>query len=345
MKIKDGLALVFLCRTKSLFHTNHREYTSLLKCAPYILGTTIRGALLRHMIQQQDCPHFDELQKKQPKASHASIHQNCELDCPVKPFFQEPTKVWFTFGTFKEPVEFLYKSITRISLDRNSRSVAEGGIVNIEAINSGTDFSFAIILFDECKKYLDLVQDCVNNFVAAEGLGRGRSYGMGKFKVTRILKPQSLEQFLARSHSPEPPKIRDHSLELEAVTPLVVGDGKILHVSVDRQQVGQWFSEEVNQALARVLDDQTPPWRCEAIDLQVNPDFISRFSHEMGLRENRYVFMEGSRLKLNGIPADSDSLSLLELALNVGIGEWATLGFGRLKWLAEKSDPGITGAV
>ena len=87
------------------------------------------------------------------------------------------------------------------------------------------------------------------------------------------------------------------------------------------------------KSLTNVLDDEIPDWQCEAIDLRVNPDFISRFSHEMGLRENRYVFMEGSRLKLNNIQSSGDWLNLLDLALKVGIGEWATLGFGRLKFI------------
>jgi hypothetical protein len=42
----SGSALCYRCRLTSPFHTTRQEYAGLWKCAPFVLGSTLRGALL-----------------------------------------------------------------------------------------------------------------------------------------------------------------------------------------------------------------------------------------------------------------------------------------------------------
>ena len=75
---------------------------------------------------------------------------------------------------------------------------------------------------------------------------------------------------------------------------------------------------EVQQALA-----------LERLDVLIRPDFISRFSYEQGLRQNRLVAWPGSSLSFDWPEAfDEDGLVL---ALTLGIGEWSEWGFGRFR--------------
>ena len=55
MNLRDGTVFSLNCTLNSPFHTTQREYRNLLKCAPYIAGTTFRGAILKALIELNKC--------------------------------------------------------------------------------------------------------------------------------------------------------------------------------------------------------------------------------------------------------------------------------------------------
>lgn len=327
---RKGIVLHFKCVTTSLFHTTQHEYSSLLKCAPYILGTSIRGALLSQMIRRQDCPYFSDLEKQTGKAGHELIHQSCKLDCPVKPFFDLNPKALYTFGMFEDAFEYSYKSITKIGIERSNRSASEGAIVTIETVNKGTEFDFSIFLLDECQEYADLVKDCIKNNVALEGLGKGKSTGMGKFELMEDVRTENITNYVEKRLDDDQ-KVSELSspISITLKTPLVIGDGDDLKVSMDREKVSDWFDGEVNSVLQLLGVNNGTTFKSTAVDQQVNPDFISRFSYEIGLRENRYALLEDSVLKIHFDGLTKESIDALKIASIFGIGEWRELGFGR----------------
>jgi hypothetical protein len=69
--------LEFRCRFTSAFHTSEQNYSNLYTCAPYILGTTLRGAVLRALIDT-DC-------SGQQLQNEPTFHNLCGPTCQVKP--------------------------------------------------------------------------------------------------------------------------------------------------------------------------------------------------------------------------------------------------------------------
>ena len=180
----SGTILRFKCQTSSLFHISRQEYANLVKCAPFITGSAIRGTLLKHLIETV-CPEekITELNSRNDPAQIADFHCQCTVACPVKPFFDNPALARFSFGKFREEN---YRRTIRIAIERANKSVAEGSIVNIEAIDSGSEFTFEVLLLGDATTAVDTVRSGVEQMAKLNSLGHLRSVGFGRFKVLDV---------------------------------------------------------------------------------------------------------------------------------------------------------------
>lgn len=317
----QGTVLRFDARTTSLFHTSRKEFANLLKCAPFILGSTIRGAILDYLIRthcKQDL--LDLLQGMKDPRAVAVFHCNCLEPCPVKRFFDAKPLVWFSFAQFEAPD---FETTTRIGMARDTRSVAEGSIFNMEAVSLGVGFTFRVFLFGEARQAENLVRDAVVQVGLLWGLGRGRSFGFGRFEVLN----QSSTDFECvatdrRGEFPPP----NNRLEMTFETPLVLGD-PTQPTPMRSDLLGQYIAEQICRVASTIREAEMQPMTMRAADVRLHPEFVGRFSYERGLRENRLVAWQGSSVVLDLEGAeDTDQLAVASV---LGIGPWNDWGFGR----------------
>ena len=320
----EGGVLRFNCLTTSPFHTSRREYASLLKCAPFILGSTIRGALLKYLIETNCSKEkIAELRSMSDPGEIAAFHRNCEIDCVVKPFFAEEPLVWFSFGHFAKGS---YQFVTRIAIARENRSVAEGAIVNIEAIEPGTEFSFEIILFGEALGVAETVRSVMKQVGELRGFGHLRSIGFGRFEVLSI-EEKDFADYVDERIGTLPPF--DDKVKMVFTTPFVFGEG-MRPYPLEGHALARHIAEHIRATASRVIEE-VALLAIERVDARLRPDFIGRFSYERGLRENRLVAWAGSEMTLHLSHGASDLSEQLAIASILGIGEWSEWGYGRFE--------------
>ena len=322
----EGRAITFRCRLTSPFHTARQTYANLAKCAPFILGSTIRGAVLKYLIEAH-CPKdkIVALRQLNDPQQVTAYHLACDLDCPARPFFQHREHIWFTCALLNEE---RFGSVTRIALSRRTASVAEGGIFNVEIATPGTEFAFEVFLLGPAQELVDTVEDAVRAVGCWSGLGGHRSVGFGRFEL--LGQPQvdefddriTKELLSWRQSNPSP--------TLVFLTPLVLGEEVGLE-TLTGERLAAWLATEIQRTVSQVSGDEPDPLPIERVDFRLKPEFVGRFSYERGLRENRLVAWQGSQMTLhprNGARLDSEQLAI---AAVLGIGEWNRWGFGRFR--------------
>lgn len=323
-QVNDGIFLRFYCQTTTPFHTTSREYTNLVKSASFILGSTIRGAVLKTMIELFPCPMMNRLKDAQNSKEVSDIHSQCSLECPVKPFFTYPSQCNFSFGFFK--AEDVDRFSTRIGIERQTASVAEGSIVTFESITPEKQFSFDVILFGECMNALPLLKTAVKVCGETEGIGRYRSIGYGKFKLDKAEEESFMDSVKSKMNGIDR-VISDKIIKITFKTPFVIGNGMEIYPLKNRELIEK-FSRDLLKSVNRVVRD-TSPINIENIEFGIKPDFISRFSYENGMRENRLVAGPESVLTLHLREINDTLTKQLIIASILGIGEWNEWGFGR----------------
>jgi hypothetical protein len=309
-----GTALRFVCRLRSPFHTTRQEYAGLWKCAPFILGSTLRGALLTHLITT----HYDDADIQ------AGTFQRQGL---VAPFFACPPRVYFSFGRFPDGVERRMQAHTRIAIERAHGSVAEGALLSVEAVPAGTPFEFDVLLPGQGHAGLAaLVARGLRHMAQTTSLGGLRSIGMGQFSV---------EDVQAGPLSAHVERLGDAlwtldggALDLTFVTPYVLSSSQAPW-NHDAQALARRLEAELAATVHALGLEATPP-RIARVDAALRPDFMSRWSYEQGGRENRLVAWGGSRLTLH-LHEPGDLYTVFPLALAFGLGEWAEWGLGRFE--------------
>jgi len=323
----EGKALTFGCRLTSPFHTARQTYANLAKCAPFILGSTIRGAVLKYLIEAH-CPpdRIADLGQLHDPQQVAAYHLACDRDCPVRPFFQHREHIWFTCAALDEEK---FGSATRIALSRRTASVAEGAIFSVEMATPGTEFTFEVFLLGPAQTLVDTVKGAVEAVGRWGGLGGHRSVGFGRFELLDG-QPQ-VDGFDDRITSEllSWPQVSS-SPTLAFLTPLVLGEEVGLE-KLTGEGLAAWLAAEIRRTASQVSADDLLPLPIERVDFRLKPEFVGRFSYERGLRENRLVAWQGSQMTLhpeNGAALDSEQLAL---AAVLGIGEWNHWGFGRFK--------------
>jgi len=322
-----GKAVTFGCRLTSPFHTARQTYANLAKCAPFILGSTIRGAVLKYLIESH-CPpeRIAALRQLDDPEQVAAYHVGCDLDCPAKSFIQHREHIWFTCAPLDEE---RFGSATRIALSRRTASVAEGGIFNVEMATPGTEVTFEVFLLGPAQTLVDTVEDAVRAVGRWSGLGAHRSVGFGRFELLDG-QPQvdEFDDRITRELLFWPQA--SSSPTLAFLTPLVLGEEVGLE-TLTGESLAAWLAAEIQRTASQVSADELLPLPIERVDFRLKPEFVGRFSYERGLRENRLVAWQGSQMTLhlqNGAALDSEQLAT---AAVLGIGEWNHWGFGRFR--------------
>ncbi|MBM3130366.1 MAG: hypothetical protein FJ009_17275 [Chloroflexi bacterium] len=327
--MNEGIALSFSCRTSSPFHTTRQQYSNLAKCAPFILGSTIRGAILARLIEREVCPHVDKALATRGIEPIGAAHRACaDPHCPIKPFFaeaDESPRAWFSFGLFDVPEPTrIYRAATRIALERDKGAVAEGAILTIESIAPETPFSFRVTLFGDAMRVADDVAWAVQATAETQGIGRFRSIGYGQFRVEKIERAEFAQQVAAARQAWEnvPPSA-------EFVTPYIIGrgDGKV--AGLDRAEFIATVRAQMSKTLGAVGLATAPALRDATLTL--TPEYLSRFSYEAGAPQHRLVAWQGSGLALEWTANDADAPTALAIVSLLGLGEWSDCGFGQLR--------------
>lgn len=326
--MNEGVALTFSCRTTSPFHTTRQQYANLAKCAPFILGTTLRGAVLARLIEREVCLHVDKALATTSIEQIGAAHRACaNPHCPIKPFFPAPNespRVWFSFGLFQpDNAARLYRAATRIALERDKGSVAEGAILTIESIAPDTPFTFRITLFGDATRLADDVRWAVQATAETQGIGRFRSLGYGQFRVDKI-EPMAFAQLVADAQA----QWNTTPIIAEFVTPYIVGrgDGKV--TGTDRAELIQSLREQLQTTLGAV-GLSAPELRDASLSLL--PEYLSRFSYEQGGPQHRLVAWQGSRVTLELAESDAAAHTALAAVSSLGLGEWSDCGFGQFR--------------
>ena len=288
-------ALKFICAFTSAFHTSEQNYSNLYTCAPYILGTTLRGAVLRALIDT-DC---------QGKLPHPvpTFHDQCGFDCQVKPLFDLPTR--FSFGMFLPESTVALR--TRVGIDREGYCAAEGALLSTE-VRYGR-FIFSVMLPHE--NLQDLVRQAVTwtgSRPDSGGIGRFRSAGWGRFELVEDPTPVSL------------PSRHGGGTRycFQFRTPYVLDEGFL-----DRPE--RKVEEQLRKALPLELRDTV---QVTEVELHLRSlSYIRRWSDEPQSqgKHNRQVAGPDTELLVTFVqPVTEEHLQLWQW----GIGEWFDSGFG-----------------
>jgi len=314
----EGTFLLFRCRLLSPFHTTRQEYANLWKCASFVLGSTLRGSLLSYLVTT----HYDDADIQ------AGTYQT---EGVVAPFFASPPRAYFSFGRFPEEVERRMESHTRIAIEREHGSVAEGALLSVEAVPARTPFTFEVLLPYDDGALARLVEEGVRRMAGATGLGGLRSIGLGQFAVEEVAS-RPLADHVADLHAHLPLHLDEGSVRLTFTTPYVLTDGQSPWGG-DPEVLARRLENELAEAARAVGVEATLP-AIERVDAALRPDFVGRWSYERGCRENRLVAWPGSTLTLH--LGDSGDLEMaLAPAQAFGLGGWNEWGFGRFEVAAE----------
>lgn len=292
-----------------------------MKCAPFILGTTIRGAILDYLIRTLcNDEKIRKLEAMKDPQSIAHFHRECGQPCAVKLFFSENPIVWFSFGEFETPE---YQTVTRIGVARETRSAAEGSIFNMETIAPGSEFKFSIILFEEAAKLQSLLIETAGQIGDVISLGRSRSIGFGRFEVTKW-QPEEFEDSLTQAIAKLPQC--SGRLNLSFKTPFVLPDSTSLH----EDELGEYVMKQICHVASLVSGKgNLQPMKVEHVESIIHPDFVGRFSYERGLRENRLVAWSNSKIRFSlTSEADHEQFAIASI---LGIGPWNDCGFGQFE--------------
>lgn len=331
--MRPGIVLHFRGRTTSPFHSTRQEFANLIKCSPYILGSTIRGALLKRLIERGLCPHLDLVRVPHTDAELAEIHRDCALHS-FFPAANDLPSAWFSFGHFRrgdgtelsaEELASRYRSHTRIALERASSSVSEGAIATLESIAPDTPFAFDIVLFGDARAHADALIDAAHATGEGEGWGRFRSIGFGQFVIERAER-ESFEEWIERARWMV--EAGTSEVTFEFVTPYVLSRGDNQLPSFDSTLAALRVRDEI-AAVVQTVGGSEFTGVLDRADLTIRPEFISLFSYERGMRQNSLVSLEGSWVVVR-FTGDTDEIArALTWASVLGIGVWNERGFGR----------------
>ncbi|MFH0774295.1 MAG: RAMP superfamily CRISPR-associated protein [bacterium] len=333
MSLIKGKVCSFSCQTTSLFHTSRQQYATLVKCAPFILGSTIRGAMLKDMIEREGCPHLAQLETEKNSCKIRKIHLSCDRKCSVKPFFLSPPQAFFSFGEFepKEEKKGFYSSSTRIAINRCHNSVSEGAMEKIEAIIPETPFQFSLTLFGESLEVSEEAKASIRMLADGTGLGRFKSIGYGRFKIVDVKEKDFGEVVEEKTRKIKEIVEEKKRVQLLLTTPLVLGDGENVHYPINEREVlGKKIGEDIKEGLKGIIDEPLS-FPIQEVEACIRPDFISRFSYESGRRENRLVAWKDSRITFSVNRVEERQLEQLAVASLLGIGDWREWGFGRFE--------------
>jgi hypothetical protein len=330
----SGSVIRFNCRLTTPFHTSRQAYATYAECAPFVMGSTFRGAVLKHMVETHcDAEHMTALREDHPPAE---VHRACDRDeCPVKPFFEPPSLCYsFSFAALDDAKRAVR---ARIGLERETASVAEGAIVMVDVVEPGSPFTASVTLWGPTASAEEGVIEAFHAVGVGEGIGGRRSIGFGQYAVEQVVR-RSLEEEV---ESQRPPPL-ERPYFLGCRSPLVLREFPP-PLSEGREQAGAWLSARLREAASRVGAGSDLGSAEEAMivsaELRGSTEVISRFSYEQPPgheRLNALVAWPESHFVID-VPEGAvvDLEACVAAASVIGIGEWYDSGFGRLEWATD----------
>lgn len=324
--MKNAVAVKFRCTLTSPFHTTQRRYQNLLKCAPYILGTTFRGSILGFLIKKH-CTNtkINQLKRVNDKDQIDEFHRDCEQKCLVKELFRREGDIQFSFGTFEHE---RYLQTTRIALTREHKTAAKGAIINVECVREGSEFIFEVILAEDLVENKEEIKEAVEFAGEYAGIGSFKSVGFGKYEVKDVTE-EDLESFLEINEFEDLGNI----VEIKFDTPLVFRMD-----SLDEVLIAEMISEYLQKRYCEIMQQS----KAEKISLRdlsfrVKPEFVHRYSLELSQKVNRLVLDKGSRIRFDIGGTDDEVSAQFGVGSRFGIGEWSNYGFGRFCKVGEEN--------
>jgi hypothetical protein len=330
----ESSVLEFDCRLLAPYHTTQHTHRNLLRCGPYILGSSLRGVILSYLIQT-NCreSYLAELVAKKSPAEIQKYHRSCPEDCPVKDIAGEAD--WlpvFSFGKFQ--TDFPRGLQHRVAIDRQHRTVALGRIVSIEVVPEGAEFQFSVALPASVQYRKAQFERAVREAGQWVGIGHHKSIGFGRFEVERV-SGSSLSGEIARV-SAEAGTL-PASLRLRLQTPMVLHE-RTKRFPLEASALGEALARALFERTAQVSErfdlptplptDPITPRECR---FSFRPDYVSRDSLEEGTRKNALVALPESWFDASFAEVTQLLRQQLAIAQILGIGTWADVGFGRLK--------------
>jgi hypothetical protein len=297
--------ITFKCRLVSPLHTAAERYSNVQTCAPYLLGSTLRGAMLGQIIRRR-CPaeHFHQLMGDNP-----GYHAKCPGPCGARPLF-DPTRTRFSFGRFpRDNPPRAFRS--RVAIDRERGSVARGALLQFEIIplserdGRPTCFDFEVEVPDDVPA--ELVREAVT-WAGEAGVGAFRNQGFGRFIVEGT--PAIAEPAADGARPPG-------TYLLTCDTPYVLPPGlpfgeTSLRGDFDARLGAGWSNHHLGPVKVK----------------EANLGYVGRWCYESdeAERQTRAVALPGSLLSVavTSEITPEDAARMLR-----GIGQWAEFGFGR----------------
>ncbi|MBI1924229.1 hypothetical protein HYR99_08245 [Candidatus Poribacteria bacterium] len=300
------IVIEFRCRLTHPFMSRGHQYSNLYTVSEWILGSTLRGAILRALIDNH-CTRIPELQKDNP-----DFHTKCDAICQIRPLFSPPTR--FSFGFFNPNPNQSGKGMrTRIGIDRHTGTVAEGMLLTMEVWQYGA-FTFQIMLpsdNDELRKLVCTAVEEVGKRPDDIGIGGFRGIGFGKFEIV--------------SHSAK--TLQPTAIVGENTSRTLLFDLKTPYV-LDPQHGGDIPEIEMKEQLIKASSPEEPPVFQIGPPVKVTPkgiSYIRRWSDEKKQKLNCVVLDPGSTITVTfDQPIAEKYLRLWQL----GLGEWFYAGFG-----------------
>ncbi len=329
-ELRNGRTLKFECELTSSFHTTQRPYANLLKCAPFILGSTLRGSILKYLIEQ-NCAvkDIEKLRALNDSTEIARFHSLCQVDCPVKLFFSNPKKplAIFSFGHFFD-LNKSYSAVTRIALTRDNRAASEGKLANVECIVPNTNFEFRITLFEDALDIIKAIKKTVEYVGQYVGVGRFKSVGFGRFKVKNVSERDVSEIINDKLNRVE----LKRELKIIFTTPLIFDNGS-KPLGIEEEDLKSMLSTLLLQRVQEILLNSPvnlTPLGITDMSARINPEFVRRWSLECSKPENHLVAWQGSEFCFKTTLDDNTELQLI-IASTFGIGEWRDIGYGEFQ--------------
>ncbi len=239
----------------------------------------------------------------------------------MKHFFDvHKTNAVFSCGTLKG--DSRYDLFTRIALTKDSRSAAEGMIVNAECISSGVGFQFSISLFDNAIDTVDKLKTALD-LASKNGIGRFKSIGFGRFKIKNV-NEVDVEDLVY--HKVGEIESDNSKVEIGLRTPFVFNNSK---EAFDTKNLGDIFSALFNKRYNDLcVDGMVEPLSISSTEMRLIPEFINRYSYEIGKKESRLSAGGWSQFWLEFDEMTEDAKNQLAIGSSFGIGAWCNCGFG-----------------
>ena len=232
----------------------------------------------------------------------------------------QKTNAVFSCGTLKGDPR--YDLFTRIALTKDSRSAAEGMIVNAECISSGVEFRFRISLFDDALDTVDKLKDALD-LASQNGIGRFKSIGFGRFNIENIGETE-VEDLVY--HEVDEIESENSRVEIELETPFVFNNSK---EAFDTKNLGDMFSKLFNKRYNDIcVDELVEPLSISSTEMRLIPEFINRYSYEIGKKESRLSAGIKSQFWLEFDELTENAKSQLAIGSLFGVGAWCNCGFG-----------------